>query len=133
MICGGWDCGMSIELERRGDASVWPRKGDDRSLVEVFRSVPVAHAGSLWKKVLAFTGPGYLVAVGYMDPGNWATALSAGARFGYTLLAVVLISSLMAVVLQSLCARLAIASQVRFEFRIRSRSWPLRSVRASKT
>lgn len=101
---------MSIEVERREDASVWPRKGDDRSLVEVFRSVPVAHAGSRWKKVLAFTGPGYLVAVGYMDPGNWATALSAGARFGYTLLAVVLISSLMAVVLQSLCARLAIAT-----------------------
>ncbi len=101
---------MSTEVELRKSATVWSRKWDDRSLVEVFRSVPVAHAGSRWKKILAFTGPGYLVAVGYMDPGNWATALSSGARFGYALLAVVLISSLMAIVLQSLCARLAIAS-----------------------
>ncbi|HEV7257714.1 MAG TPA: Nramp family divalent metal transporter [Bosea sp. (in: a-proteobacteria)] len=101
---------MSTEFQQRNSAAVWPRKWDDRSLVEVFRSIPVAHAGSRWRKVLAFTGPGYLVAVGYMDPGNWATALSSGARFGYTLLAVVLISSLMAIVLQSLCARLAIAT-----------------------
>ncbi|HEY5798329.1 MAG TPA: Nramp family divalent metal transporter [Bosea sp. (in: a-proteobacteria)] len=101
---------MSLEVEHRKDAGAWPRRWDDRSLVEVFRSVPVAHAGSRWKKILAFTGPGYLVAVGYMDPGNWATALSSGARFGYALLAVVLISSLMAIVLQSLCARLAIAT-----------------------
>lgn len=101
---------MSTEAQQRNRAAAWPRKWDDRSLVEVFRSVPVAHAGSRWKKVLAFTGPGYLVAVGYMDPGNWATALSSGARFGYILLAVVLISSLMAIVLQSLCARLAIAT-----------------------
>lgn len=101
---------MSTEVQQRKGVAVWPRKWDDRSLVEVFRSVPVAHAGSRWKKILAFTGPGYLVAVGYMDPGNWATALSSGARFGYLLLAVVLISSLMAIVLQSLCARLAIAT-----------------------
>jgi manganese transport protein len=93
---------MSSEVEQRNGAAVWPRKWDDRSLVEVFRSVPVAHAGSRWRKILAFTGPGYLVAVGYMDPGNWATALSSGARFGYLLLAVVLISSLMAT-----CSRFA--------------------------
>jgi manganese transport protein len=63
-----------------------------------------------WRKLLAFAGPGYLVAVGYMDPGNWATDLAGGARFGYALLSAVLLSSLMAVVLQSLAARLGIAS-----------------------
>ena len=59
---------------------------------------------------MAFFGPGYLVAVGYMDPGNWATSLAGGSRFGYALLTVALISNIMAIVLQSLCARLAIAS-----------------------
>ncbi len=64
----------------------------------------------LWRRVLAFFGPGYLVAVGYMDPGNWATSLAGGSRYGYLLLSVVLISSLMAIILQSLAARLAIAT-----------------------
>ena len=59
---------------------------------------------------MAFFGPGYLVAVGYMDPGNWATSLAGGSRFGYALLTVALVSNIMAIVLQSLCARLAIAS-----------------------
>src|SRR3546814_14383834 len=62
------------------------------------------------RKLAAFAGPGYLVAVGYMDPGNWATALAGGSAYGYTLLAVALISSLMAMLLQVLCARLGIAS-----------------------
>jgi manganese transport protein len=66
--------------------------------------------GPVWRKALAFLGPGYLVAVGYMDPGNWATSLAGGSRFGYTLLFAALISSLMAIVLQSLCARLAVAT-----------------------
>ena len=63
-----------------------------------------------WRKMLAFAGPGYLVAVGYMDPGNWATDIAGGARFGYTLLSVILLSNLMAILLQSLSARLGIAS-----------------------
>ncbi|EGY01330.1 Mn2+/Fe2+ transporter [Nitrospirillum viridazoti Y2] len=70
--------------------------------------VPVS--GGFWRKLLAFSGPGYLVAVGYMDPGNWATDIAGGSRFGYTLLSVVLLSSLMAMLLQALSVRLGIAS-----------------------
>jgi manganese transport protein len=79
------------------------------SLAEVYRTVPVAPTG-WWRKVLAFAGPGYLVAVGYMDPGNWATDLAGGAMFGYTLLSVVLLSNLMAILLQGLSAKLGIAT-----------------------
>ena len=67
-------------------------------------------SSSFWRKLWAFTGPGYLVAVGYMDPGNWATDLAGGARYGYTLLSVILISNLMAILLQALAARLGIAT-----------------------
>src|SRR5690349_21012840 len=80
------------------------------SLPEVHRSVAVPNAGGFLRKLFAFMGPGYLVAVGYMDPGNWATALAGGSAFGYTLLAVALTSSLMAILLQALCARLGIAT-----------------------
>ena len=80
------------------------------SLPEVNRSIPVPKQFSFWRKLLAFSGPGYLVAVGYMDPGNWATDLAGGSRFGYTLLSVILISNLMAILLQSLCARLGIVT-----------------------
>jgi manganese transport protein len=79
------------------------------SLVEVYRTVPVS-TGGWWKKALAFAGPGYLVAVGYMDPGNWATDLAGGARFGYTLLSVILLSNLMAILLQGLAAKLGIVT-----------------------
>src|SRR5881396_2270032 len=79
------------------------------SLAEVYRTVPVKR-GSWWTKALAFAGPGYLVAVGYMDPGNWATDLAGGARFGYTLLTVILLSNLMAILLQGLAAKLGIVS-----------------------
>src|SRR5687767_161127 len=79
------------------------------SLAEVYRSVPVSGI-SKWRKILAFAGPGYLVAVGYMDPGNWATDLAGGSRFGYTLLSVILISNMMAVLLQGLAAKLGIAT-----------------------
>jgi len=79
------------------------------SLVEVYRTVPVS-SGGWWKKALAFAGPGYLVAVGYMDPGNWATDLAGGARFGYTLLSVILLSNLMAILLQGLAAKLGIVT-----------------------
>ncbi len=80
------------------------------SLAEVHRTVPVPKGLSFWKKMLAFSGPGYLVAVGYMDPGNWATDLAGGSAFGYTLLSVILISNLMAILLQSLAARLGIVT-----------------------
>ncbi|MBI2821612.1 MAG: divalent metal cation transporter, partial [Acidobacteria bacterium] len=80
------------------------------SLPEVHQSVPVPAGASFWRKLLAFSGPGYLVAVGYMDPGNWATDLAGGARFYYTLLSVVLLSNIMAMVLQSLAARLGIGA-----------------------
>src|SRR4029434_6780466 len=63
-----------------------------------------------WRKALAFVGPGYMVAVGYMDPGNWATDLAGGARFGYTLLSVIMMSNLMAILLQSLSLKLGIAT-----------------------
>lgn len=80
------------------------------SLPEVHRSVRVPNAGGFLRKLLAFVGPGYLVAVGYMDPGNWATALAGGSAFGYTLLSIALLSSLMAILLQALCARVGIAT-----------------------
>ncbi len=83
----------------------------DRSLSEVFASVSVPGADASWlRRFLAFVGPGYLVSVGYMDPGNWATDLQGGSRFGYTLLSVVLLSNLMAILLQALSARLGIAT-----------------------
>jgi len=103
------------------DATVRPRADDDglrgwirprgeASLSDVHRSVAVEGRGTGWRKAAAFIGPGYLVAVGYMDPGNWATSLAGGAKFGYTLLVVALVSNIMAIVLQALCARLAIGS-----------------------
>ena len=79
------------------------------SLAEAYRSVPVKR-GAWWKKALAFAGPGYLVAVGYMDPGNWATDLAGGAHFGYTLLTIILLSNLMAILLQGLAAKLGIVT-----------------------
>ncbi len=86
----------------------WRQPRGDAALADVHRSV-LLPKGS-WRRFAAFLGPGYMVAVGYMDPGNWATSLAGGSKFGYTLLVVALISNLMAIVLQSLCARLAIAS-----------------------
>ncbi len=81
------------------------------SLPEVNRSVSVPGGdASFWRKLGAFAGPGYLVAVGYMDPGNWATDLAGGSAFGYTLLSVILLSNMMAMVLQALAARLGIAA-----------------------
>ncbi|MHB0947601.1 MAG: Nramp family divalent metal transporter [Gemmatimonadaceae bacterium] len=89
--------------------SGWRHARSAPSLQEVYRSVPVG--GANWfKKILAFAGPGYLVAVGYMDPGNWATDLAGGSAFGYTLLSVILISNLMAVLLQGLASKLGIVT-----------------------
>jgi len=92
---------------RRSDG--WRQSRVAPSLAEVYRTVDVSKAG-WWKKILAFAGPGYLVAVGYMDPGNWATDLAGGSQFGYTLLCVVLISNLMAILLQGLAAKLGIVT-----------------------
>lgn len=80
------------------------------SLPEVHRSIKVPNIKSFWRKMLVYAGPGYLVSVGYMDPGNWATDIAGGSKFGYTLLTVVLLSNLMAILLQSLCVRLGVAT-----------------------
>jgi manganese transport protein len=88
----------------------WRLPPGTASLPEVHGSIAVPHDAGFWRKLFAFAGPGYLVAVGYMDPGNWATDLAGGARFGYTLLSVIMISNLMAILLQALAARLGIAS-----------------------
>jgi manganese transport protein len=88
----------------------WRRERGDPSLSDVHRTVAVSAHGSTWRKLAAFLGPGYLVAVGYMDPGNWATSLAGGARFGYALLFIALLSNIMAIILQHLCARLAVAT-----------------------
>ncbi len=104
-----------VRPERSGEEPVprdagWRAARGEPSLANVFGSVKVARDGSFWRKLLGFLGPGYLVAVGYMDPGNWATSLAGGSRFGYALLSVVLISNVMAVVLQALCTRLGVGS-----------------------
>ncbi|MEH2063199.1 MAG: Nramp family divalent metal transporter [Nostoc sp.] len=80
------------------------------SLPEVHRTIKVPVGGGFWRKMLAYTGPGYLVSVGYMDPGNWATDLAGGAQFGYMLLSVILFSNLMAILLQALCVKLGVAT-----------------------
>ena len=95
---------------RQTPATGWRVASDSRSLPEVHGTIAIPHGAGFWRKMLAFAGPGYLVAVGYMDPGNWATDLAGGARFGYTLLSVIMLSNLMAILLQALAARLGIAS-----------------------
>src|SRR4026207_1809789 len=91
-------------------AKGWKRSHDTPSLPEVHRTIPVPKNLGFWRKMLAFSGPGYLVAVGYMDPGNWATDLEGGSKFGYALLRGILLSNLMAILLQSLCAKLGIVT-----------------------
>jgi manganese transport protein len=90
--------------------SIWRRDVSLPSMVESFRSIPVNPNASYFRRMLTFFGPGYLVAVGYMDPGNWATSLAGGAQFGYALLTVALLSNIMAIILQALCSRLAVAT-----------------------
>ena len=108
----------------------WRRERERPSLAEVFGSIRTRPTGSFWRKLVSFLGPGYLVAVGYMDPGNWATSLAGGSKFGYALLTVALLSNLMAILLQALCARLGIgagrdlAQACRDAFP-RAVSWPL--------
>ncbi len=88
----------------------WHSPSPAPSLPESHRSIAIPRQYSFWRKLLAFSGPGYLVAVGYMDPGNWATDLEGGSKFGYSLLSVVMISNLMAILLQALSARLGIVT-----------------------
>src|SRR3990172_6382025 len=83
----------------------WELAESAPSMPEAHRSGPIISGASIWRKLSAFAGPGYLVAVGYMDPGNWATALGGGSKFGYTLLSVVMLSSLMAIFLQAQIGR----------------------------
>src|SRR5881628_3630486 len=88
----------------------WRLPAGSVSLPEVHGSIDIPAGAGFWRKLFAFAGPGYLVAVGYMDPGNWATDLAGGAKYGYTLLSVILLSNLMAILLQALAARLGIAT-----------------------
>ena len=111
--------GASVDESSRGgsadssaslsQASLQPQPASP-SLPESYRSVPIQAGASFFRKMIAFAGPGYLVAVGYMDPGNWATDLGGGSRYGYRLLSAVMISSLMAIFLQALSAKLGIAT-----------------------
>jgi manganese transport protein len=88
----------------------WRRERVGTSLSEVYGSITIRSSGPVWRRLLAFLGPGYLIAVGYMDPGNWATSLAAGSKFGYALLSIALLSNIMAIVLQALCTRLGIGA-----------------------
>jgi manganese transport protein len=101
---------MSVDPEASGSTRGWRSEPHALSLREVHGSIAVPLDAGFWRKLFAFAGPGYLVAVGYMDPGNWATDLAGGARYGYTLLSVILISNLMAILLQALAVRLGIGA-----------------------
>jgi manganese transport protein len=102
-----WDVTVRSSAKTKGAG--WRRERGGPPLAEVFGSI-ARPTGSLGKKLLAFLGSGYVVAVGYMDPGNWATSLAGGSKFGYALLTVALLSNLMAILLQALCARLGIGA-----------------------
>ncbi len=92
------------------------------SLPEVHASVRLSRSPFYWRRLLGFFGPGFLISVGYMDPGNWATDIAGGSRFGYTLLSVIMISNLMAILLQSLSLKLGVA---------RSATWRSSATRAT--
>ncbi|MBA2729087.1 MAG: Nramp family divalent metal transporter [Parachlamydiaceae bacterium] len=94
----------------KADHDGWRNERINPSLPESYQSIPVNESWSWWRKMAAFAGPGYLVAVGYMDPGNWATGLAGGSKFGYTLLCVILMSNLMAMLLQGLSGKLGIVT-----------------------
>lgn len=100
------------ETKNRSDPpSAWRRSRANYSLAEAYSTVHVPMNAGWWKKLMAFSGPGMMVAVGYMDPGNWATDLAGGAQFGYALLSVVLISNLMAILLQHLSVKLGVVAE----------------------
>ncbi|WP_391115801.1 Nramp family divalent metal transporter [Psychrobacillus sp. L3] len=101
---------MSTRPKNKSNEQGWFKESSTVSMEEVNSSVNVPTKGGFWRKLLAFAGPGSLVAVGYVDPGNWATSIAGGARFGYTLLSVILLSNLIAMLLQSLSAKLGIVT-----------------------
>lgn len=100
----------NTEVNQPAAKSSWLRSSSSISLEEVNNTVAIPQNAGFWRKFFAFAGPGALVAVGYMDPGNWATSIAGGSRFGYTLLSVVLLSSLVAMLLQTLAAKLGIVT-----------------------
>src|SRR4051794_41861283 len=95
-----------MDPERTG----WRKDVGTPSLPEIHSSLPIPSGPGFIRKLMAFAGPGFLVAVGYMDPGNWATDLAAGSRYNYSLLFVIMLSNLMAILLQSLCVKLGVAT-----------------------
>ena len=101
---------LAHEADPAASMAGWRRAAREPSLADVFGSIKTRPTGPMWKKLIAFLGPGYLVAVGYMDPGNWATSLAGGSKFGYALLSIALLSNFMAIILQALCTRLGVAS-----------------------
>jgi hypothetical protein len=112
--CEGSDCGDTSELLRRSEGSFreWePTTIEDASMPEMYRSVKMPTGAGWWSKMYTFLGPGLLIAVGYMDPGNWMTDIAAGAAFNYSLLFVVFSSSLMAMFLQGLALRLGMVTR----------------------
>src|SRR5436190_1039413 len=109
------------------DGPGWRGARGEPSLGGMFASVRTAKGGSAWRRLLVFVGPGYLVAVGYMDPGNWATSLAGGSRFGYALLSVVLLSNLMAMLFQAAAVRLGIGAGIDLAQACRRHFSPCRS------
>jgi manganese transport protein len=101
---------VANNIESDNSESGWRSKSTTLSMPEVNASIPVNPSANFWRKLIAFSGPGFLVAVGYMDSGNWATDLAGGAQFGYMLLSVIMISNLMAILLQHLSLKLGIVS-----------------------
>ncbi|TXK80367.1 Nramp family divalent metal transporter [Paenibacillus sp. N3.4] len=101
---------MDGQVKQVEESTGWLRRSSNVSLEEVNNSVGIPSKARFWRKFLAFAGPGSLVAVGYVDPGNWATSIAGGARFGYTLLSVILISNLIAMLLQALAAKLGVVT-----------------------
>src|SRR5512134_3460219 len=101
---------MGALSETSGERPAWRFPRLRPSLPESHRTVSIPAGAGFWRKALAFAGPGYMVAVGYMDPGNWATDIAGGSQFGYTLLSVILLSNVMAILLQALAVRLGIAT-----------------------
>ncbi|MBV8701852.1 MAG: Nramp family divalent metal transporter [Bradyrhizobium sp.] len=101
---------FALAQDTVADRPAWRGERGEPSLSDVSASVRMPRRGTFWRKLLAFFGPGYLVAVGYMDPGNWATSLAGGSKFGYALLTIALLSNIMAIILQSLCTRLGVGA-----------------------
>jgi manganese transport protein len=109
-IWGNTSEDMNVNFTEAETTDGWRRRSPQASLPEANATVSVPSKSGFWRKLFAFSGPGYLIAVGYMDPGNWATDLAGGSRFGYALLSVIMISNLMAILLQSLALRLGIVT-----------------------